>query len=64
MSIRKPLLAALALALVAHQDVWNWHRLAWIGPLPTGLAYHLAYCVGVAVLFAALVVTDRRSGGH
>lgn len=61
MPVRKLLLAALGLAVVLHQDVWNWERLAWVGPLPAGLAYHLGFCFVIALLFAALVAIDRRS---
>lgn len=60
MTVRKLVLAALGLAFVLHQDVWNWHHLEWFGPLPAGLAYHVAFCLAVAALFVALVRLDRR----
>ena len=56
------LIALLGLLLVAHQDVWNWDELVWIGPLPLGFAYHLAFCVAVAVVMWALVRHERAAG--
>lgn len=51
---------ALVAALVAHNDFWWWSdSSAWFG-LPVGLTYHVFYCVAIALLLAALVLTDAR----
>jgi hypothetical protein len=52
------LLAALVLILYAlHQDVWFWRTATPLvfGILPVGLAYHVAYCVAVALVMWVLV---------
>ena len=50
------LLAALAAFAFLHQDGWLWNdaRLAF-GFLPSGLAYHAAYSLATAALWAAVV---------
>ena len=60
MTLRRLLLAALALLLVLHQDVWNGQELRWLAGLPAGLLYHIIYCLAVALLFWALLRIDRR----
>ncbi|MGH9373934.1 MAG: hypothetical protein ACRD15_20665 [Vicinamibacterales bacterium] len=49
-------LAAMLALYLLHQDVWFWDetRPLVFGFLPIGLAYHGAYCLGVAVLMWAL----------
>lgn len=53
----KWLLAILILAVyMLHQDYWFWgNRDLVFGFLPTGMAYHAAYCVLAACLMAILV---------
>ena len=43
---------AIVALYVLHQDLWFWReaRPLVFGFLPVGLAYHGAYCVGVAAL--------------
>jgi hypothetical protein len=53
------MVAALALAAILHQDVWNWNRLVWVAGLPAGFAYHLAYCVLISALMAVLLRLER-----
>lgn len=61
MATTRPRLSNLvvAVALVAyyllHQDVWLWNEPQLVLGLPAGLAYHLAYCVGAALLMLALL---------
>lgn len=54
-----PGFAALLVLVVCllHQDIWLWHqaRPLVFGVLPVGLAYHVAYVVGAAVLMWVLV---------
>ena len=47
---------AIAVMYVLHQDLWFWRdaRPLVFGFLPIGLAYHAAYCLGVAVLMVWL----------
>jgi hypothetical protein len=49
--------AALTLVLfVLHHDAWNWgDRAVVLGFLPVGLAYHVAYSVAAAALWAFAV---------
>jgi hypothetical protein len=54
-----------------HQDIWFWRqaRPLVFGFLPVGLAYHAAYCIGVAVLMWLLTRTAwpahlEHSGDH
>ena len=47
---------AAVLLFVLHQDVWFWDdRRLLFGFLPVGLAYHAAYSVAAALLWAAAV---------
>lgn len=51
-------LALLVAAVYAlHQDFWNWHRIepVFLGFMPVGLAYHVAYSVLAAITMAILV---------
>lgn len=52
----RPLLIAVAALYLLHQDVWFWReaRPLIFGFLPIGLAYHAAYCVGVALFMWTL----------
>jgi hypothetical protein len=47
---------AILVVYLLHQDVWFWRdaRPLVFGFLPVGLAYHAAYCLGVAGLMWAL----------
>ena len=51
---------ALAALFVLHHDFWNWHEPGRFLGLPSGLAYHVGYCLAASALFAWLV---RRSAG-
>ncbi len=42
-----------------HQDTWNWYELSWVGSLPAGFAYHLAFCLFVSLLMAVLLRLER-----
>jgi hypothetical protein len=46
----------LAAVYALHQDMWFWReaRPLVFGFLPIGLAYHAAYCIGVAGVMWAL----------
>jgi hypothetical protein len=63
---------ALALAVLVffalHQDVWFWRSAQplFLGFLPPGLTYHIAYTLAASILMAALVRSawpERREGG-
>lgn len=64
---RVSLVLGLAVLYLLHNDVWNWaarspggpHRLEWLWSLPAGFAYHVAFCVAVAVFLGLWV---RRFG--
>jgi hypothetical protein len=45
------------LAYILHQDIWFWRtaRPLVFGFLPIGLFYHVAYVMGLALLFWMLV---------
>jgi len=46
----------VAVALVLHQDFWNWTNGGLVlGALPVGLAYHLGYSVLASLVLAWLV---------
>jgi hypothetical protein len=48
-------LAALAL-LMLHQDFWYWDdRTLVFGFMPIGLAYHIAFSIAAALVWAAAV---------
>ena len=46
----------VVLLFIGHQDVWLWADAdLWLGPLPSGLAYHAGYSVVVAAFWFAVV---------
>lgn len=47
----------IAAIYVLHQDFWNWKSAEPLvfGFLPIGLAYHVGYSLGAAILMAILV---------
>ena len=47
---------SVVVLVVAHQDVFNWHdsRLV-LGCLPVGLAYHVAYTLVTALMWALAI---------
>lgn len=47
--------AGVALAYLLHDDFWLRDDTRTIAGLPAGLAYHVGYCLFVAVLMALLV---------
>ena len=56
MQTRRFVAPAVAVALVLHQDAWNWaNSRAFFGLFPAGLAYHLGYSIGAALLLAWIV---------
>jgi len=54
------LYVALLLVFLLHNDLWLWNDARLVWGLPVGLAYHVAYCVGVSVLMGLLVLRPRR----
>jgi hypothetical protein len=54
------ILAAVLLAFALHNDFWLWHDARLVWGLPIGLAYHVAYCLGVSLLMGLLVTRARR----
>lgn len=54
------LITILALLYLLHNDFWLWWRSDLLGGVPIGLAYHIAYCVVVAI-FWSFVVQRLRS---
>ena len=57
MKRRLVFLALVALYLL-HNDFWNWDQLRWVGALPAGLAFHVAYCLVASLLMWLLVRTQ------
>ena len=55
---RRLLYFALFSLYLLHNDFWNWQQLRWLGALPAGLAYHLAFCGVASLLMWLLVRTD------
>ncbi len=54
-SVRWALYAALVFLYLLHNDLWLWHDGGLVLGLPSGLAYHLGYCLATAALMAMLV---------
>ena len=53
--MRRLVLLALAVLILAHNAWWVWGREGLVGGLPVGLVWEIAYCVmAVAVLAAAV----------
>ena len=56
MTIPKWLLYLLILAMyVLHNDLWLWHDSSLFFGLPVGFTYHIAFCLGAALLLTLLV---------
>jgi hypothetical protein len=53
--LRRLLFAALVLAFLLHNDTWQWDDARTVAGLPVGLAYHVGFCVAVALLMGLLV---------
>ena len=53
--MRRLLYAVLALFFVLRYDLWLWDDARTLGGLPAGLLFHVAYCLGAAVLLGLLV---------
>ena len=53
--LRRLLYLALVVLLALHQDFWGWHDASFVLGLPSGLTYHLFYCLVAAGLMALLV---------
>jgi hypothetical protein len=51
------IVAMVALLVVIHQDVWNWHRIEPLifGFIPVGLAWHTMISLFAAFLAAMMV---------
>jgi len=49
------LYGALFLAFVLHNDFWLWDDARMVAGLPVGLAYHVGFCLAVALLMWLLV---------
>ena len=54
-TIRRLLYTALALAFLLHNDLWLWDDARSVAGLPVGLAYHVGFCLAVALLMGLLV---------
>lgn len=54
-TIRRLVYAALALAFLLHNDLWLWDDASSVAGLPVGLAYHVGFCLAVALLMGLLV---------
>ena len=52
---RRLLYAALVLAFLLHNDLWLWDDARSVAGLPVGLAYHVGFCLAVALLMGLLV---------
>jgi len=55
---KKLLLTLLVLGFYClHQDSWNWLKSEplFLGMLPPGLTYHVAYSIGASIVMAVLV---------
>lgn len=51
-----PIAAILTSLYLLHNDFWLWWRSDLVlGGIPIGLAYHIAYCIGVAIFWAFVV---------
>ena len=53
--IRRLLHAALVLAFLLHNDIWQWDDDTRLAGLPVGLTYHIGFCLAVALLMGLLV---------
>jgi len=49
------LFTALFVLFIFHNDLWLWHDPTLVMGIPTGLLYHILYCLVASLLFAALV---------
>ncbi len=62
---RKSFHIALAVFVVLHQDAWLWSDASLIlGFLPAGLAYHAAYSIATAGLWALATRYDGSVGSE
>ena len=52
---RRWLYVACPVAFLLHNDFWLWSDARLVWGLPVGLAYHVAYCVGISVLMGVVV---------
>ena len=55
-TVRRLLYFALALLFLLRFDVFLWNDPRRIAGLPVGLAYHVLFCVAVALVMGLLVV--------
>ena len=53
--LRRLLYGVAVLFIALHQDFWGWHDRGFVLGLPSGMTYHLVYCLLAAVLMALLV---------
>ncbi len=49
------LYTALAILFLLHNDLWLWNDGSLLLGLPSGLTYHLLYCVATTALMALMV---------
>ncbi len=54
------ILATAAVLYLLRFDVWLWNSPRLVFGLPAGLAYHLAYCLVVAIVLGWTVRRRRR----
>ena len=50
------LYAALVVLYLLHNDLWLWNDSRLVFGLPTGLAYHVGFCIATSVVLALLVI--------
>ncbi len=53
--IRSLLYSALVLAFLLHNDLWLWNDARMLAGVPIGLAYHVGFCLAVALLMWLIV---------
>ena len=53
--LRRLLYFALVVLVALHQDFWGWYDASFVLGLPSGLTYHLFYCLAAAGMMALLV---------
>ena len=60
--VRVTLYAGLLLAFLLRHDLWLWNDAGRLWGLPVGLAYHVAFCLVVALWMAGLARLAWPSG--
>ena len=53
--MKSALYTTLVILYLLHNDLWLWYDECLIAGFPSGLLYHMAYCVVASVLMLLLV---------